>query len=184
MNRSRLRPMIAAALLVTLSGVAILGWRASHDATSIAAASPSLASTDSAATSPDEQAFRLVSATGEEYTPASLAGHVTLVGFFQPGCESCIAGLRAFARAARGAHAPAIAANVTSSAAELADFAHTVNAGSGPVYATDPDGAAAALGITALDTVLVLDENGVERGRLIDPSPSALIDAVRALQHT
>ena len=73
--------------------------------------------------------------------------------------------------------------NVVSSAGELASFAREIHAGSGPTYAEDPGGAAAGhFGVIALDTVLVLDAQGQVRAKIVDPSPAALIHAVRSAQ--
>lgn len=180
MNRPSLRTLVAVGLIAALGGVGGLAWQATHDSAPAAQTPPAPVDGSSSAGLVAAPSFRLIAADGSEVTQASLAGEVTLVGFFQPGCSSCIAGLRAFGKAARATHTPALAVNVVTSAGDLANFARTIQVGPGPTYAADPGGAAAGqFGIIALDTVLVLDARGQVQAKIVDPAPASLIGALK-----
>jgi peroxiredoxin len=116
---------------------------------------------------------------------SSLRGHRAVLAFVQAGCGSCAADLRnlgALAPAMRDARFVALNLPGGGSARELQDFAVSLGVHGGITYLADPDGRIAQrYGITAIDTVIVIDRNGQIRARLQSPGRSALRHALAAV---
>jgi peroxiredoxin len=115
--------------------------------------------------------FSLQGLDGDEVSAAQLRGSVTVLAFVQAGCASCAYTLHELA-AASGPDIRTLAVGFPSSGAELSRFVRALGVSAPNLqYLSDPDGSAArALGVNAIDTVVVLDAGGRVRWRGLSPA--------------
>ena len=151
MNRSIARRALAAGLLTVVVGAGAL-------AVISAGGSASTASPNQPTTA---KTFTVTAADGRQITNASLRGRAHVIGFYLAGCAECVDGLHALGALEKSQPGATVAVGFSSGARELARFASAIGARAAGTYATDPDGAAAStLGITTVDSTVVLDARG------------------------
>lgn len=167
---SRRRPLIAGLLVAALAALAVI------------VATTAGSSTDQPRRA--APAFTAATPTGR-LDLTSLRGHRAVLAFVQAGCGSCAADLRNLGALAPTTHNTRfIALNLPGggSARELQDFAASLGVHGAITYLADPEGQIAQrYGITAIDTVIVIDRNGQIRARLQSPGRSTLRHTLAAV---
>jgi peroxiredoxin len=119
-------------------------------------------------------AFTLEGEGGQQLSSGALRGKPTVLAFVQAGCVSCATTLDNLA-GATPPDARQLAVGFPSTGSQLARFARALGIPAGPQYLSDSNGSAAgALGVTAIDTVVVLDSAGRVSWRALSPAQSEI----------
>lgn len=151
MSRSVVRRVLTAGLLIVVVGAGTLAVIAGgKNASTVSPQQPTTA-----------KAFTVTTADGRTITNASLRGRPRVIGFYLAGCAECVDGLNALGALETSRPASTLAVGFSSGARQLARFASAIGARPAGTYATDQNGTAAtALGVTTVDTTVVLDARG------------------------